>query len=142
MLGQILKHINNWFVVPDGIHTGNYKVQDGSITLPFLADGQYYRILGSVFNDGLHKYGDSADVLQDEDWEGAIWALAIPIDVINLAAEIQKWQTKNGDASPYTSESFGGYSYSRATSSTTGAAVTWQDVFRGQLNDWRRIGGI
>ena len=142
MLGQILKHINNWFVVPDGIHTGNYTVQDGSITLPFLIDGQYYRILGSVFNDGLHKYGDSADVLQDEDWDGAIWALAIPADVIDLAAEIQEWQTKNGEASPYTSESFGGYSYSRATSSTTGAAVTWQDVFRGQLNDWRRIGGI
>ena len=142
MLGQILKHINNWFVVPDGIHTGNYTVQDGSITLPFLADGQYYRILGSVFNDGLHKYGDSADVLQDEDWDGAIWALAIPADVIDLAAEIQEWQTKTDEASPYTSESFGGYSYSRATSSTTGAAVTWQDVFRGRLNDWRRIGGI
>ena len=142
MLGQILKHINNWFVVPDGIHTGNYTVQDGSITLPFLIDGQYYRILGSIFNDGLHKYGDSADVLQDENWDGTIWALAIPADVIDLAAEIQEWQTKNGEASPYTSESFGGYSYSRATSSTTGAAVTWQDVFRGQLNDWRRIGGI
>lgn len=33
MLEQVLRHLNNWFLVPDGIHSGEFTVQDGSITL-------------------------------------------------------------------------------------------------------------
>ena len=110
-----------------------------SITLPFLADGQYFRICGSVFNDGLHQY--NVLDLVDETFTGTIWALAIPKAVIELADEIQKWQEKNGEASvsPYQSESFGGYSYSKATDAETGGAVTWQSAFKQQLSAWRKI---
>ena len=61
--------------------------------------------------------------------------------VIDLADEIQKWQEKNGEASvsPYQSESFGGYSYSKATDAETGGAVTWQSAFKRQLSAWRKI---
>lgn len=137
MLEEILAHLKNWFLVPNGIHTDTYQIQDGSITLPFLVSGQYFRIVGSVFNDGLYRY--PADDLTDEVFDGAIWALAIPKAVLSLAEEITAWQEKNGDASPYTSESFGGYSYSKATNTQTGQAATWQDVFRGRLNTWRKL---
>ena len=137
MLEEILMHLNNWFLVPDGVHEDTYTIEGGSITLPFLVNGQYFRICGSVFNDGLYTY--PAEELFDETFDGTIWALAIPKQVIKLSDEIQEWKIKNGDISPYTSESFGGYSYSKATNSK-GAPMGWQDVFKAQLNKWRKIG--
>ena len=139
MLEQVLMHLKNWFLVPGGIHEGTYTIEDGGITLPFLANGQYFRIFGSVFNDGLHQY--PASELKAETFEGSVWALAVPQAVIDLATEIESWQTKNGDASvsPYQSESFGGYSYSKATDSISGGAVTWQSAFRSRMNAWRKL---
>ena len=139
MLEQVLMHLKNWFLVPGGIHEGTYTIEDGGITLPFLANGQYFRICGSVFNDGLHQY--PASDLKAETFEGNVWALAVPQAVIELAAEIEAWQKKNGEASvsPYQSESFGGYSYSKATDSASGGAVTWQSAFRSRLNAWRKL---
>ena len=139
MLETVLQNLNNWFLVPDGVHAGEFTVQGGQITLPFLQTGQYFRVVGSVFNDGLHQY-PVAD-LTDETFTGSVWALAVPKAVIELAEEIAAWQTKNGDPGPFTSESFGGYSYSKATNAS-GMAVGWQDVFKSRLNDWRRIRGI
>ena len=139
MLEQVLMNIRRWFPVDGGIHSGTFTIKDGGITLPFLADMQYFRICGSVFNDGLHQY--NVLDLVDETFNGTIWALAIPKAVIELADEIQKWQEKNGEASvsPYQSESFGGYSYSKSTDAETGGAVTWQSAFKQQLSAWRKI---
>ena len=139
MLETVLQNLNNWFLVPDGVHAGEFTVQGGQLTLPFLQTGQYFRVVGSVFNDGLHQY-PVAD-LTDETFTGSVWALAVPQAVIELAEEIDALQTKNGDPGPFTSESFGGYSYSKATNAS-GMAVGWQDVFKSRLNDWRRIRGI
>ena len=139
MLEEVLQHLNNWFLVPVGIHTGEFIVQDGRLTLPFLQTGQYFRVVGSVFNDGLHQY--PAKNMTDETFDGAVWALAVPRAVITLADEIVSWDAKNGAPGPYTSESFGDYSYSKATNAS-GVAVGWQDVFKSRLNAWRRIGGI
>ena len=142
MLEQVLRHLNNWFLVD--IHEGTFTVENGSIVLPFLQTNQYFRICGSVFNDGLHLY--PAVDLTDEVFTGTVWALAVPKAVVSLSEDIDAWQEKNGEAvlSPYTSESFGGYSYTKASGGTGGtSAITgWQDAFRGRLNDWRRIGGI
>lgn len=139
MLEQVLMHLKNWFLVPGGIHEGTYTIEDGGITLPFLANGQYFRICGSVFNDGLHQY--PASDLKSETFEGNVWALAVPQAVIDLAFEIEAWQKKNGDASvsPYQSESFGGYQYSKSTDSASGGAVTWQSAFRSRLSAWRKL---
>lgn len=141
MLENVLSHLKNWFLVPDGVYEGTYTIKNGALELPFLQNGQYYRICGSVFNDGLHKYGDSSDILADEEFTGTVWALAIPKAVIELAETIAQWEEKNGEGSrsPYNSESFGGYSYSKATDSATGGAVTWETAFRVQLNKWRKV---
>lgn len=139
MLEQILMDINNLFVVPDGRHAGEYSIKGGRIALDFLAGGQYYWIKGSVFNDGLHVY-PAAD-LTDEDFDGVVIAMAVPRALIALSDEIKAWVDKNGQESPYTSESFGGYSYSKATNAQ-GMAVGWHDVFRSRLNPWRKIKGV
>lgn len=139
MLEEVLTHIHNWFQV--GIYPGTYTIKDGNITLPFLRNGQYFRIVGSVFNDGLHRYGPDMEALIDETFDGSVWALAIPKAVIALAGEIGDWQEKNGAVASdiYQSESFGGYSYTKAVDSTTGGAVTWESTFRARLNPYRKL---
>lgn len=140
MLEQVLSEIHNWFQVD--IRHGTYTIQDGGIALPFLRDGQYFRIVGSVFNDGLHQYGPAMELLQDETFTGAVWALAVPKAVVELAREISAWQKKYGAVieSPYTSENFGGYSYSKASGAgdSTGSG-SWQAAFRAQLNPYRKL---
>lgn len=135
MLEAILRHLNNYFIAD--VREGDYAVEGGSIALPFLADGQYFFIRDSIFNDGLHRY--PAFDLVDEEFYGVIWCLAIPQAIINLADEIEAWQTKNAEIlnSPYTSESFGGYSYTKA-SGDNGTAVSWQSVFADRLAPYRK----
>lgn len=141
MLQNVLNYLHNWFVVPGGHRFREYTIENGEIELDFLQNGQYYRITGSVFNDGLHQYGDISDKLQDETFMGTIWILAIPKVVIDLAEKIQEWQTQNAAAmeSPYSSESFGGYSYTIATDTKTGNRATWETVFRSQLAPFRKV---
>lgn len=142
MLNEICHEIKNWFDVDR--HFGVFTIQDGTIDLEIQND-QYFRIVGSVFNDGIYKY--PATDLVDEEFDGAVWALAIPNEIILLADEIAEWKDKYGGVdsvamSPFQSESFGGYSYSKsgggASDGTTNAG-TWQAVFRSRLNKWRKI---
>lgn len=142
MLEQVLRHLNNWFLV--GIHEGTFTVENGSIALPFLLTNQYFRICGSVFNDGLHQY--PATDLTDETFTGTVWVLAVPKAVVVLAEDIAAWEEKNGEAvlSPYTSESFGGYSYTKASGGNAdkSAGTGWQGAFKDRLNDWRKLKGV
>ena len=91
----------------------------------------------AVFNDGLHQW--PATGLHDEVFEGRVWALAVPSAVVELADQVADWVAKNPQASPYVSESFGGYSYTKATNPATGQAAGWEDVFRRSLNRWRKL---
>ena len=139
MLEQLLRHLKNYFVAEK--YFGVYKIEKGSITLPFLFEGQYFRIIGSVFNDGIYQYPVST--LTDEEFDGAIWALAIPPEIINLADEIKQWQEQYGASanSPYQSESFGGYSYTAKSNNTeeNNGSYTWKDAFASRLHVWRKI---
>ena len=151
MLEQVLTNLNNWFLLPDGIYDGTYSIQGGCVDLPFLQSGQYFRIIGSVFNDGLYIYSSSGMLLDeygvetyltDETFTGAIWALAVPKAVVSLAKEIDAWQEKYKDVitAPYTSESFGGYAYTKSSIGSSDASVSgWQDAFRTRLNPYRKI---
>lgn len=138
MLTEICAELRNWFVVPDGVHIGTYTISGGSIApLDFLQEGQYFRIVGSVFNDGVYQY--PAASLTDEVFEGAVWAMALPPSIVALAAEIEAYNDSDaGKASPYTSESFGGYSYTKATDSN-GAPIGWKKAFASRLSKWRKL---
>ena len=113
MLNEILQYLHNWFSDPVERRTGTWTIENGTLDLPFLAEGQYFRIVGSVLNDGVYQY--PATDLADETFDGAIWPLRIPLDLLSLVSDIEDWQSKYGAAvaAPYQSESFGGYSYSK-----------------------------
>ena len=146
MLTQICQYLRNWFAREKLF--GTFKVENGVLTfadgeaLPLLSN-QYFRVVGSVFNDGVKQAG--VDELQDEPaFDGAIWSMAIPQEIIDLDGEIENWISKNADAisSPYSSESFGGYSYTIRTnySAASGSSqLSWQSVFGPQLSPWRKI---
>lgn len=139
MLGEVLSSLHNWFLLE--AHTGTFVVNAGKLELPFLLEGQYFRIIGSALNDGVYRYPAE---LRDEAFTGSIWALAVPGEVLALAEEIAAWQKKNGQPGPYMSESFGGYSharyaYSMAENPESGLAAAWQDIFRSRLNRWRKL---
>lgn len=137
MLEELLGELHNWFVA-DWV-MGDFAIADGAIKLPVQPqDGQYFRIKGSVFNDGLHQW--PTEDLTDEEFNGLVALLAVPKAVQDLAKEIEEWVAKN-PVGPYTSESFGGYSYSKATNPQTGQAATWQDVFRQRMAQWKKLPG-
>lgn len=142
MIGQVCSECKNYFIQKDvDIHASNYTVTNGQIgPVPFLKDGQYYRIVGSALNDGVYKHGTDDTDLADEEFFGAVWAMRVPRDFVALCEEIQAWDAQNGEAlsGPYSSESFGGYSYSKATGSD-GGAYTWRDQFKNRLNAYRRL---
>lgn len=129
----------NWPIARGGLHFGKFEIKNGEIAAPVFY-GQYFRIVGSVFNDGVYKYGEDLK-LTDEEFEGAVWALSIPPALVELVNEITEWNAKNKDAvnSPYQSESFGGYSYTKASDSATGRDISWQTIFRSRLSEWRKI---
>ena len=138
MLTELCAELRNYFEVPNGRHFGTFTISGGSIApLDFLQDGQYFRIVGSVFNDGVYQY--PATSLTDEVFEGAVWAMSLPPDLIALSAEIEEYNKSDaGKASPYTSESFGGYSYIKATDAN-GAPIGWKKAFASRLNQWRKL---
>lgn len=136
MLTELCAELRNYFVVK--IHEGTFTINGGKIApLDFIQENQYFRIVGSVFNDGVYKYTDKLE-LTDEKFIGSVWSMAVPPSVIDLAEEIKKYnESDEAKPSAYTSESFGGYSYSKATDEN-GAPMDWKKVFASRLNKHRR----
>ncbi len=157
MLTEVCAEIRNWFVTKKIF--GTFTIRDNCIYVTdkrgifvtgeipvrdYIQTGQYFRIIGSLFNDGVHEMPPTVP-LTDETFEGALWAMAVPPAVIALCSEISAWRQKyeaedSGALSPYISESFGGYSYSKGSSTGGGrTAATWQSVFASRLDQWRKV---
>lgn len=145
MLTEICKEIKNWF--EKNKFYGKFKIENHTISGDAftLLDEQYFRIIGSVFNDGVYKNTpEGLSGLKDEEFEGSIWALAIPKDIIDLDGKISNWMAQYGGSnanSPFSSESFGGYSYSKSTGvDANGNSLNgWKLAFADELNRWRKI---
>jgi len=162
MMTELCQNLRNWFDRDQKKWHGRVTIRNNTITSfqkdrlqstaaePLeLVENQYFRVIGSLFNDGVHKYLDPEDQLVDETFSGYIWAMAVPPAVIALCDDIEDWQSKYGGIdgalmSPFSSESFGGYSYSKGSRSGGGssglASVTsWEQMFASRLNAWRKI---
>lgn len=147
ILEQVLYHIHNWFAY-DTIDTGHCEISDGSLPASLsIPDGAWYRIQGSMLNDGLHQH-PAAD-LSDETFDGTITVCVIPKALLNVVEDIADWidhyntARENIQDSPFASESFGGYSYSIRSDLTannaSGGLTGWQAEFASRLNPWRKI---
>lgn len=149
MLSQVCDYVHNYFV-KDEI-AGDFTVADGVMSVPGLMDGQRFRIRGSALNDGIYTYyaagvrnddNTQAANLLPETFTGVVDAMAVPRAVLDLVGEITAWVTANQAVldSPYQSESFGGYSYTKASGSgANGGGIGWQDKFKSRLNAYRKI---
>lgn len=149
MLTEICAEIKNYFTYQGDKHFGDFSIVAGQIVPSLTIPTDYIRIVGSHLNDGVHKRGQNGFELVDEgEFHGAIWIMSPPKDFLDLVEEIAAWQQKNGGVdspamSPFSSESFGGYSYSKGASgggaSGTSATNTWIGAFGKRLNIYRRI---
>lgn len=150
---EILNYLNNYFYSYALMTNVTFEEDGSSFTISKLErsfyKGQYIKIEETIINDGIFKIisirdnGDSITITTDstEFTEGNfrcfILALAVPRPVIKLKEAIEEFKAKN-KPSVYTSESFGNYSRSWATNSK-GAVLTWKDVFRDELIQYRCI---
>lgn len=159
MLQQVCEYIHNNFIPKDSgiprVYHGDYTITASMITpAPPLKEGQRFLIRGSDLNDGVYTYhaagikdDDDAKAagLQAEEFTGSIAAMAVPPAVIALIGEINSWVAKYGEIvnSPYSSETVNGvYSYQKAAQGGElqhkGSGYNWQDVFKSQLDTWRK----
>lgn len=162
VLTELCGYLHNWdFNKHVTQYHGHFEISEGAIKSldtgyslsTLLKNGQYVRLIESDLNDGVYKYldaeaGDETLVeLQDETFEGTVWALSVPREVLDLAEEIAAWKKRYEDVestamSPYQSESFGGYSYSKGSggsSSDSASNAGWHGVFSARLAKWRRL---
>lgn len=147
MLTEVCLYCKNWFVTAQFL--GMFTIENGVIISRSdgdmgIQDGQYFRIVGSVFNDGVYKKGE--EELVDESFDGAVWLMAVPKSFLDLVSRISDWVEANCKAdsanmSPFNSESFGGYSYSKSSggSDSTSTVSTWQGVFSDDLRRYRKL---
>ena len=139
MLYEIMKRINNFFIVESGRKT--WTIEDGKIALPFVQENQYFKITGSTFNDGVYKYADDMQ-LTDETFNGVISAMAVPQSFLGLVDEIEEWQKSNSKTitSPYSNESFSDYSYSINTNlASNSGSISWYSVFSDRLSIYKKV---
>lgn len=135
-LADFCRETRNWFDVSR--HKGNFTIEDGTVNLDFLSEGQYFRILGSVFNNGIYQYNDQLN-LKDESFEGQIWAMAVDQEVLDFIKKVTDWEAENADIinGAYASESFGGYSYTLGTND--GGGISWKTHFANELRGWQKV---
>lgn len=152
MLTEVCDFVHNYFEY--AIYEGTFEIEDGTIDLDSLvANGQRFRIIGSALNDGIYTYHTDGTIFNDdgkvgvtlasETFTGRVVAMAVPQAVLSIVSDITDWVDKNKTVldSPYQSESFGGYSYTKASGSgaNAGGSLGWQDMFRSRLNAYRKI---
>ena len=145
MLNEICEHLNNFFDTRDGEYidctADTFTISNGVISplSSSLIAGQYIRIVGSLLNDGIYLLPSNFTIstLVNETFTGAVFGLAIPRDLVTLDSEITAYVAAN-PASGYVSESFGGWSGTKATGSN-GAPLSWKSVYAARLNRWRKL---
>ena len=81
-------------------------------------------------------------------FSGAVWDMRVPPEIVDLDAEVEAWSAKYAGAdsaamSPFDSENFTDYSYSKSSGASSGGngngPVSWQSAFAAALNAWRKV---
>lgn len=146
MLTEVCGYLNNYFDVKR--YFGFIEIRGGAVycdgnQIP-IAAGQYFALFRKNFVLGVYKYGE--DTLIDKEFDGAVWMMDLPQAFMSLVDEIAAWQSKYGGIdsaamSPFNSESFGGYSYTKSSSTDNNkkGVMTWQDTYRSRLAQYKKV---
>jgi len=151
VLEQVCEYLNNYFTRKSGIEydrwKGEFTIENGELTrngatLDGLKPGNYFLIRGSDFNDGVHVC--PAEDLTDETFTGWVYKMVPPVTFLALVDEIDAWQKKYEAVvkSPYQSESFAGYSYTKRGgffASGVDSTAAWESIFAIRLKKWRKL---
>ena len=146
MLTEFFQYLRNWFYGNEPRFDGDFTIADGQLNISEdIKLGQYYRIFGSTLNDGVYLH-DGKEALLNETFTGTVRLMAVPKEVSALIGEISAWQGKYGGAdseamSPFASESFGGYSYSKGQSANVSgnSSSAWQSAYAARLSLWKKV---
>ncbi len=142
LMDEVCAETNNFFISHN--YRGAFEIKNGIISpSDFIKNGQYFKISGSTFNDGIYQSSFGVispdDVVRDEKFIGNVWAMNVPPAFIALLSDIKKWtETEEPQKNAYVSESFSEYSYTKATGAN-GAPLTWKDVFSERLKRYRKV---
>lgn len=140
-LGNVLNYIRNAFIKT--IENGSFAIINGRLTgtkNKYITQ-QYIIIKGSILNDGLYQVTPSLTVANslDEEFDGVIYGLAIPMLVIQISKEVRIYEESNPiQKSNIISTSWGGWSESKATGAN-GGNITWQELFDKKLMPYKKM---
>lgn len=140
MLTEICAYLKNYFDYER--HIGQIKITGGVITCngERIETGQHFALFRDRFVLGVYK---NTDPLEDKTFDGAVWLMDVPPGIIKADAWAEEWNTANGTAAangPFQSESFGGYSYTRAAGNgSIGSSVFDQSQFKAMLAPYKKI---
>lgn len=130
-IAAVMRHVRNYF--ERGFIDGEFTVSGGVLTP--MPRAPYVAISGSVWHDGVFRV-DQLRETPEETFTGRVWALHPPDDFVQLCEEIAAYDEKN-PAGALQSESFGEYSYTRASGQS--GVIGWQGVFAQRLTPYRRM---
>lgn len=145
MLTEICQYLHNYFDYER--HYGDISIIGQSIFCDGkeieIESGQYFALFRDKFVLGVYKKGDT---LTDKTFEGAVWLMDVPVSILNADTWATNWMNKNGGVdseanSPFQSESWGGYSYSKGSNSSgkIGGSVFDQATFVRMLAPYRKL---
>ena len=144
MLTEICQYLHNYFEYEK--HIGLISVLSGSIYCDgeevLIGEGQYFALFRDKFVLGVYKQGDQ---ITNRTFDGAIWLMDVPEAILNADKWADDWMKANGGvdsaaSSPFQSESFGGYSYSKSSGNgKIGGSIFDQAVFVGMLAPYRKL---
>lgn len=132
----VMRHVRNYF--ERGWVDGTLVISGGVLSVP--VDAPYIAITNSRYNDGVHRMLSDTVAehpLRDETFSGRIWLLYPPANFLDLCADASSFDEKN-PAGALKSESFGEYSYTRA-SAGSGDLLTWETALASRLMPYRRM---
>lgn len=146
MLTQICRYLKNWFD-EDSAHSrlpswsGEITISGGELVgfSERLKEGQYFRVLDSAKNNGVHLY--PASDLKDEIFSGTVQSMNVDPELAELAEEIAAWMAKYAAAaaSPFQSETTPVYSYAKGYTGGSSNVISWQSQFKARLAPWRKL---
>lgn len=140
IVDELCRELRNYFV--RYIWRGKFEISGGTLLpdssgdspVDVLLPGQYYCVSGSALNDGVHRWPE--DFLSDETFVGEIWAMAVPPGFLALAQDVADYRAKIDELVAadhgYTSESFGGYSYTLPNTAPQGIVLLRDRILAGK----------
>ena len=141
---EVMRYCANFF--EHGYIDADFTVSEDGVLSPIdgIVSGQYVAVQGSTLHDGVYRIeGGRLDAgsafVPAEVFSGRIWLLHPPADFLNVCRMVEAFENASGKVNgPFQSESFGAYSYTRA-SGANGGLLTWQEAFSSRLRPYVKM---